>query len=127
MVKVLIAEDTDSLRAELSQGLKAAGFDVIEAVDGKAGIDLGRSHNDIAVIVTDQNMPQCTGMEMIRALRATPGHQKTPVLFYTTEDRKAFAADAEVLQIKYWLVKPIKLEIVIKTIQKVIETQTRAA
>jgi two-component system chemotaxis response regulator CheY len=120
MPKVLVAEDTESLRADVVRELKQSGFDVLEALDGQAGFELAKTNNDISLILTDQNMPNMTGIEMVRALRGTDAHKKTLVVFYTTESKKSFATEAEELNVKGWLIKPVKADLVVKTVSKLI-------
>lgn len=122
MPKVLIAEDTDSLRLDVVKELQQSGFDVLEALDGKAGFELAKSNDDIALILTDQNMPNMTGIEMVRALRGVEAHKKTLVVFYTTESKKTFSTEAEELNVKGWLIKPVKADLVVKTVSKLISS-----
>jgi CheY-like chemotaxis protein len=69
MARILVMDDDELLRGVVRVVLDAAGYDVIEAADGKAGLRLYREHGADLVLV-DLFMPEVDGLEVIRALRA---------------------------------------------------------
>ncbi|MGE0063820.1 MAG: response regulator [Xanthobacteraceae bacterium] len=115
---MLTIDDSKTIRDMLLLTLTDAGFDVLQAVDGKDGVEvLGRERVD--VVITDINMPNMDGYEVIRHLRADPAHKTTPILVLTTEsdsDKKNLAREAGATG---WMVKPFDPERLIATVCKV--------
>ena len=91
MANVLAVDDSASMRQMVSFTLKGAGYDVTEAVDGQDALSKARS-GKVDVVLTDVNMPNMDGIELIRQLRGLPQYKFTPMLLLTTEsgaDKKA--------------------------------------
>jgi two-component system chemotaxis response regulator CheY len=105
MSRILIVDDSGSVRRQLRSILEDAQHTVIEACDGKEGLRMARSL-DIALIITDVNMPNMTGIEMIRELRKTSQHQETPIFVLTTEGMPAVARSGREAGANAWVVKP---------------------
>jgi two-component system chemotaxis response regulator CheY len=117
-IRILTIDDSKTMRDMLMLTLADAGFDVIQAVDGKDGIDMLEREN-VDVVITDINMPRMDGYEVVRQLRARPEHKTTPILVLTTEsevDKKNIAREAGATG---WLVKPFDPERLVATVRKV--------
>jgi two-component system chemotaxis response regulator CheY len=117
-IRILTIDDSKTMRDMLMLTLVDAGFDVIQAVDGKDGIDMLEREN-VDVVITDINMPRMDGYEVVRQLRARPEHKTTPILVLTTEseaEKKNVAREAGATG---WLVKPFDPERLIATVRKV--------
>lgn len=84
MKTILAVDDSGSLRQMLSFSLKAAGYGVIEAVDGQDGLNKAKQQK-VDLVLTDQNMPGMDGLSLIKALRAMKNYQNVPILMLTTE------------------------------------------
>ena len=85
---ILIVDDSASIRQMLGFTLRAAGYEVDEAVDGKDG--LGKAQRKAYQLVfTDQNMPNMDGLTLIKSLRGLPTYRSTPILMLTTESSDA--------------------------------------
>jgi two-component system chemotaxis response regulator CheY len=116
--RILTIDDSKTIRDMLLLTLTDAGFDVIQAVDGKDGVEvLGRERVD--VVITDINMPNMDGYQVIRHLRSDPAHKNTPILVLTTEsdsDKKNLAREAGATG---WMVKPFDPERLVATVCKV--------
>ena len=84
-MRVLVADDSKAMRMIVVRTLRQAGFaghDVVEAENGKEGFDLAKSINP-DLVLSDWNMPEMTGIEFLRALRASG--DATPFCFVTSE------------------------------------------
>jgi two-component system chemotaxis response regulator CheY len=117
-IRILTIDDSKTMRDMLMLTLVDAGFDVLQAVDGKDGIDLLEREN-VDVVITDINMPRMDGYEVVRQLRARPEHKTTPILVLTTEseaEKKNIAREAGATG---WLVKPFDPERLVATVRKV--------
>ena len=91
MPNILAVDDSASMRQMVAFALKGAGYGVIEAVDGKDALEKAKT-GAADVVLTDVNMPNMDGIELIRQLRALPKYKFTPMLLLTTE----FGADKKV-------------------------------
>jgi phosphoribosyl 1,2-cyclic phosphodiesterase/CheY-like chemotaxis protein len=107
MKAVLLIEDDDALRPMIASLLEQNGWNVLEAQDGEAGINLARQHKP-AVVVCDLLMPRCNGYQVCRAIRANPDLKDTKILMisgrgYATDKINALEAGAD-----EYLTKPIQ-------------------
>ncbi|MDT4331021.1 response regulator [Methylomonas sp. MED-D] len=119
MTSILAVDDSASMRQMVCFTLKGAGYDVVEAVDGVDGLNKAKSQA-FDCVVTDVNMPNKDGIQLIRDLRALPNYKYTPLLMLTTEagmDKKQLGKEAGATG---WIVKPFNPEQLLKTIQKVL-------
>lgn len=64
VAKILVVDDSSTVRDEVAGALRAAGLDVITAVDGKDGLLKLKSDSNIKLIVSDVNMPNMDGLTM---------------------------------------------------------------
>jgi two-component system chemotaxis response regulator CheY len=113
---ILAVDDSGSLRQMLSFSLKAAGYGVIEAVDGQDGLNKAKQQK-VDLVLTDQNMPGMDGLSLIKALRAMKNYQSVPILMLTTESGDDMKAMGRAAGANGWLVKPfdpVRLTEVIK-------------
>ncbi len=120
MAKTILAvDDSGSLRQMVSFSLKAAGYDVIEAVDGNDGLNKARQHA-VDLVLTDQNMPGMDGLSLIRTLRGMSGYQRVPILMLTTESSEEMKAMGRAAGASGWLVKPFDPQRLTEVVKKVI-------
>jgi len=117
---ILIAEDSESIRQLVTFTLKGAGYDVIEAVDGKDAIEKvnGKTPD---LVVTDFNMPNMGGVELTKHLRSLDSYQFTPIIMLTTESQKEKVIEGKEAGISGWIIKPFAPEKLIEIIKKLIK------
>lgn len=116
--KVLAVDDSKTMRDMVSFTLKQVGFEVIEAEDGKDALaKLGDKSVD--VVITDLNMPNMDGFELIRNLRAHSTHKFTPILMLTTEGDDAKKQEGKTAGATGWIVKPFNPEKLVQVVNKV--------
>ncbi len=119
MKTILAVDDSRSLRQMVMFSLREAGYDVVEACDGREGLEKARGqHFDL--VLTDQNMPQLDGLGLIRALRSLPSYQNVPILMLTTESGDDMKAKGRAAGANGWLVKPFDPERLCAVVKKVI-------
>ena len=114
MAKILIVDDSPTLRASAQFTLEAEGHAVIQAEDGQAGLDALNAlapgdASDLRMIITDINMPTMDGITFIKKVKES-AFKYVPILVLTTEsqdDMKNAGRDAGAAG---WLVKPFKPE-----------------
>ena len=119
MVKTaLTVDDSKTMREMVSFTLKGEGFDVIEAEDGKAALGV-LSGKKVDVVITDLNMPNMNGFELIRNLRSDPAYKFTPILMLTTEGDGSKKEEGKAAGATGWLVKPFNPEKLVEVVRKV--------
>lgn len=116
---VLTVDDSTSIRQMVSFTLKSAGYQVLEATDGKAGLDKAKTQT-VDLILTDQNMPIMDGLTLIRSLRTLPQYKTTPILMLTTESSDAMKSQGRAAGATGWLVKPFDPQKLLEVVRKVI-------
>jgi two-component system chemotaxis response regulator CheY len=120
MAKTILAvDDSGSLRQMVVFSLKAAGYQVTEAVDGVEGLEKAKSQ-DFDLVLTDQNMPRMDGLTLIKSLRALDRYQRIPILMLTTESGDAMKAQGKAAGANGWLVKPFDPARLTEVVKKVI-------
>ena len=116
---LLIVDDSTSMRQMVAFALTGGGFNVREAEDGQAALDVAKTQRFDAV-VTDVNMPRMDGIELIRQLRQLPDYRFTPLLMLTTESGGDKKAEGKAAGATGWLVKPFDPEQLVATVRKVL-------
>jgi two-component system chemotaxis response regulator CheY len=106
---ILVVDDSPSLRRMTSACLRAGGYAVTEASDGKEAHEVARE-GDFDMVVTDQVMPVMDGLSLIRALRATPAYATVPMLMLSTEHDDAIRERAREAGASGFLAKPFDPE-----------------
>ena len=87
MYKAIIVDDSESIRDNLKDELEAkSDFQVLTAGDGLLGLELIKNNQDCSIIITDLNMPNMDGFEMLEALKKENLCNKVPKIILTTED-----------------------------------------
>ena len=120
MAKVIMTvDDSTSVRQMVKFTLSGAGYDVIEAVDGKDALaKLPGAHVDM--IITDLNMPNLDGIGLIRAVRSEGEHKFLPIIMLTTESQDSKKQDGKAAGATGWIVKPFKPEQLLGVVKKVL-------
>jgi two-component system chemotaxis response regulator CheY len=119
MKRILTVDDSSSVRQMVTFTLRNAGYEVAEAVDGKDGLaKAGGGKFDL--IITDLNMPQMDGIQMIAAVRKLPGYSFVPILMLTTESQAEKKDAGRKAGATGWIVKPFNAAQLIAVAQKLI-------
>lgn len=116
--KILIADDSASMRQMVTFTLKGAGYDVVESVDGKDAL-AKLNDADIGMIITDLNMPNMDGIELIRSVRAMAAFKFIPIILLTTESQDEKKKEGKEAGATGWIVKPFKPEQLVGVVKKV--------
>ncbi len=115
---VLAVDDSQTMRDMVSFTLRNAGFDVKLAVDGKNAIDV-LGGKPIDLIITDINMPNMNGIELIQEVRRLTAYKATPILILTTESDGTRKAEGKAAGATGWIVKPFDPDKLIQVVNKV--------
>ena len=116
---VLIVDDSASLRQVVSLSLKGAGYQVIEACDGRDA--LGKlGGQKVHLIISDVNMPNMDGIAFVREVKKNPSYKFTPVIMLTTEageEKKRLGQEAGA---RAWVVKPFQPQQMLAAVSKLV-------
>ena len=118
-MRVLTVDDSRTILAMLHHTLTNAGFEVLQAENGQAGLDVLKAQ-EVDVVITDINMPVMDGIEFIKNVRATGRHQSLPILILTTETSQDKRDQGRAAGGTGWIVKPFDPEKLISVINKVV-------
>ena len=114
---ILVVDDSASMRQLVSFALKSAGYEVVAAVHGKDGLEKMKS-GKVDMIVTDLNMPEMDGIELIKNVRSNPASKFTPILMLTTESQETRKQEGKQAGASGWIVKPFKPEELVDLVRK---------
>lgn len=119
---ILIVDDSASLRRVVEIALTGAGYEVIDASDGKDALNklakLGGKK--VHLIISDVNMPNMNGIEFVTAVKKDPAYKFTPVIMLTTEGQDAIKDQGRAAGAKAWIVKPFNPSQMLNAVQKLI-------
>ncbi|MDP9034979.1 MAG: response regulator [Myxococcota bacterium] len=113
--KIILIDDSQSTREQLSAVLTAAGYVTIEAEDGVEGARLIRANPNAALAICDLHMPKLSGLELLEMLH---GESTVPFLMLTTEGRVDLLEKARGFGAKGWMVKPFKPAMLLAAVRK---------
>ncbi len=120
-MKILVVDDFATMRKVVKNLLKQAGFEnVVEAEDGVVALRLLKSQK-IDFIVSDWNMPNMTGLELLKAVRADQELAGTPFLMVTAEALQDNVVAAVKAGVSNYIVKPFTAEVLNEKIMKIME------
>jgi two-component system chemotaxis response regulator CheY len=117
--KVLIVDDSASMRQVIAFTLEKAGFTVAQGVNGKDGLKR-LEELEPELIISDLNMPEMDGLEFIRQLRARPASRLTPVLMLTTESDSTKKQQGKEAGATGWIIKPFEPQQLLQVIARVL-------
>jgi two-component system chemotaxis response regulator CheY len=107
-MKVLVVDDSATMRKIVGLTLSGAGHSYVEAENGLKALEAMKSA-DFDFIILDVNMPEMNGIEFLKAQAASDA-KKLPVIVLTTQDEEALKAQALSLGAKDFLIKPFQKE-----------------
>lgn len=119
MAKILVVDDSASIRNMVSFTLQQQSYEIVEAVDGQDGLE--KSQKDkFDLVITDVNMPVMDGITLCNELRQLPAFKFTPILILTTESSPEMKQRGKAAGATGWLVKPFNPDKLLATIKRVI-------
>ena len=116
MKKILVIDDSPTVRQQVGLALSQAGFQVVEAVDGLDAI--GKVDATVDMLICDVNMPRMNGLEMLEKLRTDVRWKALPVVMLTTEGQPGLIERAKKAGAKGWIIKPFKAELLVAAVQR---------
>jgi two-component system, chemotaxis family, chemotaxis protein CheY len=119
MRKVLIVDDSASMRKMVGYTLRQGGFDVIEAEHGQDALDKLQGVT-VDLIITDLNMPVMDGITLIQNVRKRSDMKTKPILMLTTEGLAEKKEQGKAAGATGWIIKPFEPEKLLATVAKVL-------
>lgn len=116
---ILIVDDSESIREVVKATLENSGYVVLAGVDGVDALQYLDGRN-ISLVITDLNMPNKDGIELIRDIRQKGEYKFVPILLLTTESQTEKKQEAKAAGATGWIVKPFVQEKLLATVKKVI-------
>lgn len=121
MAKILVVDDSDTLRTQLRKDLESKGHGVIEAVDGLDGIRRIHENEGVQLIISDLNMPNMDGLAMCMKIREGKKYQAIPVFMLTTEASASMKSVGAAAGVRAWIVKPYVADRLLMAVDKVLK------
>lgn len=118
---IMTVDDSASIRQMVGFTLRQAGHNIIEAVDGRDAL-AKLPGQPVHLLITDLNMPNMDGLELIRQVRALPAFRFLPVIFLSTESQPEKKQAARAAGATGWIVKPFTPQQLISVVGKVLHT-----
>lgn len=114
--RVLVADDSSTMRKIILRSLQAVGVtDTVEAADGVEAVDKFKQQ-PVDIVLTDWNMPNKSGLEVIKEIRAL--NATVPIIMVTTEAEKTRVLEAIQSGVSDYLVKPFTAEVLREKLEK---------
>lgn len=117
---ILIVDDSSSLRTVVKIALNRAGYDVLEAGDGKEALAQLDKAGKVNLIVSDVNMPNMDGISFVKAVKQLPAYRFTPVIMLTTEAGEDKKREGQAAGAKAWVVKPFQPQQMLGAVAKLV-------
>ncbi|CAN0626945.1 response regulator receiver protein [Burkholderia sp. lig30] len=118
MAKILVVDDSSTVRDEVAGFLRNHGLDVATANDGKDGLAKLKATPGVRLVISDVNMPIMDGLTMVEKIRSELGNTAVNVVMLTTESSPAMKERGKAAGVKGWIVKPFKGDAVIEAFKK---------
>ena len=118
-MRVLVVDDFSTMRRIIKNILRQLGFtNIVEADDGTTAWDV-LNKDKIEFIISDWNMPQMTGIELLRKVRASEEFGDLPFLMVTAEAQQENILEAVQAKVSNYIVKPFTAEVMKQKIDKI--------
>lgn len=117
--KILVVDDSAAIRQSVSFILEQEGFEVVQAADGNDALaKLGSGGTEM--VITDVNMPNMDGIELVRQIRKNAQHKFVPIIVLTTESQGSKMEEGKTAGATGWIVKPFDGEKLLGVVRKLI-------
>jgi len=121
MAHILVVDDSALIRKQLESVLTEAGFKVTARDNAIKALDFAEESSDLSLIITDVNMPDMNGIELVIALRAQAHLKETPIFVLTTESTEHIRQEGGAAGATAWLVKPFNKEALLAGVRSVLK------
>ena len=120
-MKVLVVDDSSTMRRIIVNTLSRLGYkDTVQGADGVEAWEAMQANPDIGVVITDWNMPNMNGLELVKKIRAEEKYIDVPIIMVTTEGGKAEVITALKAGVNNYIVKPFTPQVLKEKLQAVL-------
>jgi two-component system chemotaxis response regulator CheY len=116
--KILVVDDSKTVRDQVRSILEAAAYVVEEAADGEEALQAIRAGRDLAMAICDVQMPNVSGITMLEKLHEEGLIPGLPIVMLTTEAQLSLVSRAKQAGARGWIVKPFKAEHLVAAVRK---------
>jgi two-component system, chemotaxis family, chemotaxis protein CheY len=117
---IMTVDDSASIRQMVSFTLTDAGYQIVEAVDGRDALEKLQM-TIVSMLITDLNMPNVDGIELIKSVRQQPQHKFIPILMLTTESQDSKKQLGKAAGASGWIVKPFSATQLVDVVKKLVK------
>ncbi|MBN2895304.1 MAG: chemotaxis response regulator CheY [Campylobacterales bacterium] len=122
-MKLVVVDDSSTMRRIIKNTLSRLGYnDVLEGEDGVQGWNVLDTNPDIGMLITDWNMPEMNGLELVKKVRADARFKDLPIIMVTTEGGKAEVITALKAGVNNYIVKPFTPQVLKEKLGAVLGT-----
>jgi two-component system chemotaxis response regulator CheY len=114
---ILLVDDAAVVRHVVSLTLRKAGYEVIEAINGNDALQK-LARNKVQMVITDLNMPEMDGIELIRHLRGKAVYRFMPVIMLTTVSQEERKKEGKLAGASGWIFKPFQSKDLLDTVKR---------
>ena len=117
--RILVVDDSASVRTVAGIALREAGYEVLEAANGQEG--LSRLNGErIHLVISDVNMPILDGIGFLKQIKAHPNYRFTPVIMLTTESLESKKKEGQAAGVRAWVTKPFQPPVLLSAVEKLV-------
>lgn len=125
--KILVVDDMATMRKLVKKALTGLSFtDFQEAQDGQQAWTLLNEHPDVGLIVSDWNMPNCTGLDFLKRVRSDSRFRHLPFVLLTAEGEASQVKEAITAGVDNYVLKPFTQESLAEKLEQVHKKRTAA-
>lgn len=117
--KILVVDDSVSIRQSITFVLEQSGYSVIQADDGTTALEK-MAKDQFDLVISDVNMPTMNGIELTKQIRQSSSHKFTPVLMLTTESQDSMMQAGKAAGATGWIVKPFDTDKLLSVVKKLV-------
>ena len=120
-MKIMVVDDFSTMRRIVKNILRQMGYEnIVEADDGSTALEKLKSEK-VDFIISDWNMPQMSGIELLKAVRTSDDWKDTPFLMVTAEGQKEHVIEAVKNRVNNYIIKPFTPDTLMEKINKIFE------
>jgi len=115
--KILIVDDSESVRMIARIALREQGYEVVEAGNGVEALKQLDAER-VNLVISDVNMPEMDGITLLKQIKASAKHKFTPIIMLTTEAGQDKKDEGRAAGAKAWITKPFQPNVLIAAVSK---------
>ena len=116
-MRALVIDDSKAMRSILTRMLRGLGFEVLEAANGREGLQRLQESGKVDLALVDWNMPEMNGLEFIRTVRAEQSYNGVLLMMVTTETEMENVVKALAAGANEYVMKPFTQEVIMEKLQ----------